>query len=118
MRVHTTKFSSVIIMTALKQLSRDGPCGASQRLLPSIQSPERATNPPLTVHMANLKDEALYLASVLRARLSESSMGKDGRGLLSRALARGELDQFLVDFFSDPENMLFAKEKVCHQQNI
>lgn len=63
--------------------------------------------------MDNLKDEALYLASILCARLSDPVKGGDGRGLLSRALARGELDQFLVAFFSDPANLLFAREKVC-----
>lgn len=67
---------------------------------------------PLTLHMATLSDEALYLASMLRARLSESALGGDGRGLLSRALARGELDQFLFEFFSNPANLLFAKAKV------
>lgn len=74
----------------------------------------RTTNPPhqAPLYLANLKNEALYLASILRARLSDSTKGGGGRGLLSRALARGELDQFLVAFFRDPANLLFAEEKV------
>lgn len=85
--------------------------------LPSLStcSPQ-PPQPPSTaaLYAANLKDEALYLASILRARLSDSAIGGDGRGLLSRALARGELDEFLVDFFRDPANLLFAREKVAY----
>lgn len=82
--------------------------------LPDQQRGTRTTPPPhqAPLYLTNLKNEALYLASILRARLSDSTKGGDGRGLLSRALARGELDQFLVAFFRDPANLLFAKEKV------
>ncbi|CAM9202957.1 unnamed protein product [Scytosiphon promiscuus] len=96
--------------------------GRTKRLhhLPSLSPPpwrKPGPNPPqppsnVAVHAAHIRDEALYLASILRARLSDSARGGDGRGLLSRALARGELDQFLVAFFSDPSNLLFAREKV------
>lgn len=82
--------------------------------LPSLSPCPQPPQPPstATLYAANLKDEALYLASILRARLSDSAIGGDGRGLLSRALARGELDQFLVAFFTDPANLLFAREQV------
>lgn len=84
---------------------------------PPLLSPERGMNhqvvPPPSVR-GTLKDDALYLASVLRDRLPKSSMSGKARGLLSMSLSRGELDEFLVAFFSDPANLLFAKEKVHH----
>lgn len=103
-------------MAAMKRRHRDSSRGTTRlRHLPSLSPPPpQSPQPPSTaaLYAANLKDEALYLSSILRARLSDSANGGDGRGLLSRALARGELDQFLVAFFSDPENLLFAREKV------
>lgn len=85
-----------------------------------MPSPERGMNhqvvPPPSVR-GTLKDDALYLASVLRARLPKSSMSGTARGLLSMSLSRGELDEFLVAFFSDPANLLFAKEKVHHHDD-
>lgn len=113
-------------MAALKKGCRDG--GRLRTTyhvhLPSLSPDRERTNltqrqqPPQplstdALHAANLKDEALYLGSILRARLSDSAKNGNGRGLLSRALARGELDQFLVAFFSDPANLLFAREKVA-----
>lgn len=112
------------LMAALKKGCRDG-----SRLrtthhvhLPSLSPERERTNrtqrqpprPPsaTTLYAENLKEEALYLGSILCARLSDSAKDGNGRGLLSRALARGELDQFLVAFFSDPANLLFAREKV------
>lgn len=108
------------LMTALKRRHMDGSRGTS-RLdhlhLPSLSlspCPSQPPQPPSTTALsaANLKEEAIYLASILRTRLSDSANRGDGRGLLSRALARGELDEFLVSFFSDPANLLFAREKV------
>ena len=75
----------------------------------------KATLPATTTakkNPATLKGEALYLAAILHARLSDSAHNRDGRGLLSRAVAREELDQFLLAFFSDPTNVQFAREKV------
>lgn len=115
-------------MAALKEDCRDnGRLRTTRVHLPSLSPERERTNrppqqkqqqppqPPSTAALlaANLKDEALYLGSILRARLSDSAKSGNGRGLLSRALARGELDQFLVAFFSDPANLLFAKEKVA-----
>lgn len=107
-------------MVDLKERYRDSSVAGRARLhhLPSLTAtfPERVGRTTIPhqapLHTTNLKNEALYLASILRARLSDSAKGGDGRGLLSRALARGELDQFLVAFFKDPANLLFAKEKV------
>lgn len=108
-------------MTELKERYRDSfPTGRARlHHLPGLtatfpQRGVRTTNNPhqAPLYATNLKNEALYLASILRARLSDSVKCGDGRGLLSRALARGELDQFLVAFFRDPANLLFAKEKV------
>lgn len=81
----------------------------------------RRQNPPLMAPITtrktyHLKDEALYLTSVLRAGLEEAAMNADTRGLLSRALAKGELNQFLVDFFSEPSNLMFARGKVIVSQ--
>ena len=103
-------------MAAMKRRCVDSSRGTSRlHHLPSLSPcPQQPPQPPSTeaLYAANLKDEALYLESILRARLSDSAIGGDGRGLLSRALARGELDEFLVAFFSDPANLLFAREKV------
>lgn len=102
----------------MKRRYWDSSHGTSTSRLHHLPSLSTSTSPPpqptssSALYAANLKDEALYLASILRARLSDSAIGGDGRGLLSRALARGELDQFLVAFFSDPANLLFAREKV------
>lgn len=119
-------------LTGLKQQYRDG-FRARGHHVPSLLL-ERAANAPQQQRLpttlsttttkvpttttakkssANLKNEALYLAAILHARLSDSAHNRGGRGLLSRALAREELDQFLLAFFSDPANVQFAREKVC-----
>ncbi|CAN0416283.1 unnamed protein product, partial [Ectocarpus sp. 8 AP-2014] len=95
-----------------KHLPALSPSGGHDRLTNPPQQQPRQPPPRAAPYVANLKDEALYLASILCARLSDPVKGGDGRGLLSRALARGELDQFLVAFFSDPANLSFAREKV------
>lgn len=77
-----------------------------------ILSPELATRsiPPHGLSLA-----AIHLASLLGKENEESSDRKNGEGcryLLSRALERGDLDQFLTTFFNHPADILFAREKV------
>lgn len=120
-------------VTGLKQRYRDG-FRTRNHHVPSLPV-ERATNAPhqrlpstkststttttagmaaTTKNSTSLKDEALYLGDILHARLADSAHNRGGRGLLSRALAREELDQFLMAFFSDPANVHYAREKVTH----
>lgn len=119
-------------LTGLKQQYRDG-FRAKSHHVPSLpleraaNAPQRRRLPTTTLsttttlpatrttkkNAATLKGEALYLAAILHARLSDSAHNRGGRGLLSRAVAREELDQFLLAFFSDPTNVQFAREKVC-----
>lgn len=107
--------SYVGTMAISKHRCRDG-SRLRTRQLPSLSRKtfERAPNPP---HIPSLsqENEALYLAAILRARLLDAVPDEHGRGLLSRALAREEVDQFLVAFFGSPVNVLFAKGKVHGQ---
>lgn len=117
-------------LTGLKQRYRDGfrsknhhvpafsverATNAPHQRLPSTKSTTTTTTTAMAAtakNSASLKDEALYLADILHSRLADSARNRGGRGLLSRALAREELDQFLVAFFSDPANVHYAREKV------
>lgn len=61
---------------------------------------------PHRVPPRNLGKDALHLASVLTARVNDDYCYRGSidrqRSLLSRALVRGELDQLLKAFFTDP----------------
>lgn len=104
-------------MTALKQQYAGHFYTTQQRRgqLPSL-SPERTLNPPQSLTFSKTVD-VVSLESTLRERLSDLiSEQEKGRSLLSRALARGELDQFLDAYFGNPNNVLFAEEKVPFTQ--